>query len=132
MSQVDLNKQEDGQSTQMNSQNQQGNYQDPLAGRQNQMENGHGPSSAADPKPDKKKMGGSDWIATIVSMLLVWLVGPVGALICFGGYWAVRSIVKSKMTTGLKVFLGVIVGLAFFVLLVVFVFFSAYISASIN
>lgn len=132
MSQVDLEKQENGDNTEKNRQNQEGYYQDPLAGRQNQMGSGQGPSQAADAKPEKKKMGGSDWVATIVTIVLVRLVGVVGALICFGGYWAVRAIVKSKMSTGMKVLLGVLVGLAFIVLFVVFIFFAAYISASIN
>ena len=135
MSQVDLNKQQGGNTDQnaaADLQQQAGTYQDPLANAQNQGGTYQDPLQKAGKEPEKKKMGGSDWVATILAVVLVRLVGVVGALICFGGYWAVRAIVKSKMAVGAKVILSILVGLAFVILFIVFIIFSAYLSASIN
>ena len=134
MSEVDLNKQQEGNTEQGAAANfgqETGTYQDPLANAQQQGAY-QDPLQNAGKEPEKKKMGGSDWVATILAVVLVRLVGVVGALICFGGYWAVRAIVKSKMAVGAKVVLGILVGLAFVLLMIVFIIFSAYLSASIN
>ena len=37
----------------------------------------------------KKKMNGADVTATVVSVVLIFLFGVLGALICYGGYWLV-------------------------------------------
>lgn len=115
-----------------NAQNQAGTYQDPLATPQNQAGKYQDPLQNAGKEPGKKKMRGGDWVATIVAIVLVRLVGLIGALICFGGYWVVRAIAKSKMSVGLKVVLSILVAVAFLILLIVFILFSAYLSASIS
>lgn len=69
----------------------------------------------------KKKMGKADIAATIVAFLLVKLFGFLGALICYGGYWAVRSIAKSRMPLVARIILGIVVAVAFIVLLVVLI-----------
>ncbi len=115
-----------------NTQNQGGNYQDPLANTQNQGGFYQDPLQNAGKEPTKKKMGSSDWVATVLAVVLVRLIGVVGALICFGGYWAVRAIIKSRMSVGAKVALSILVGLAFVLLFIVFLIFSVYLSASLN
>lgn len=86
-------------------------YQDPLM-----TENG---------KPAKKKMGGSTIAATIVSVVVFYFFGLLGGLICYGGYWLVYAIIRSKMPVAAKVILSVVVVLVFLVLLVLFILFAA-------
>ncbi|MBQ2801951.1 MAG: hypothetical protein IJF03_11275 [Lachnospiraceae bacterium] len=85
-------------------------YVDPIA-----TQNGETP---------KKKMGKGDIAATIVSIALIKLFGIIGALICYGGYWAVRAIAKSRMPLAARIILGIVVALVFVVLLVLFILFS--------
>lgn len=66
----------------------------------------------------KKKMGKADIAATIVAFLLVKLFGFLGALICYGGYWAVRGIAKSRMPLVVRIILGIVVAVVFVVLLI--------------
>lgn len=86
-------------------------------------------SQTSNPQADAKKFGGSDIAATIVSVVLVLLFGLLGALICYGGYWAVRAVIKSKMSVAAKVILSIILIIAFIVLMVVFIFASAALQA---
>lgn len=99
--------------------------QEELNNQQEQAENYQDPIATTEGEPEKKKMGGSTIAATIISIALIKLVGLIGALICYGGYWAVRAIAKSKMSLGARIALGILVGVAFLVLLVVFILFSA-------
>lgn len=80
-------------------------YQDPLATQQSV-------------EPQKKKMGTDSVIATIGAVVLVFLVGVLGALICYAGYWLVRTVIKSNMNMALKVILSVIIVIAALALLV--------------
>lgn len=80
---------------------------------------------------EKKKMNGADITATVVSVVLVFLFGLIGALICYGGYWIVRTIAKSKMPLTARVILGTIVAIVFIALLVGFILFSAGIRANL-
>lgn len=98
-------------------QNTNGNYQDPIV--------------TSEGKPAKKKMGGSTIAATIVSVVVFFLFGIIGGLICYGGYWAVYAIAKSKMPLAAKIILGIIVGLVFVVLLFIFIVFAAALRASV-
>ncbi len=100
-----------------NQQNQTGNYQDPIAN--------------AEGKPAKKKTTGTTIAATVVSVIVFILFGAIGGLICYGGYWAVLAIAKSKMPTGAKVVLATLVGLAFLILLFVFILFAASLRAGV-
>lgn len=79
----------------------------------------------------KKKMNGADVTATVVSVVLIFLFGVLGALICYGGYWLVRTIAKSKMPLAARIILGTIVAIVFIALLVGFILFSAGIRADI-
>jgi len=92
-------------------QNENGTYQDPL-----ETSNG---------KPEKKKVGGSAIVATIVSVAVVRLFGILGGLICFGGYWAVYGIAKSKMPLAARIILCILVALVFVVLLFAFILFAS-------
>lgn len=76
----------------------------------------------------KKKISGGDIAATIVSVALIRIFGIIGALICYGGYWAVRGIAKSKMPLAARIILGIVVGIVFLVLLVLFILFTIGIS----
>ena len=93
-----------------------GGYTDPLAdGTVN---------SADDGQPAKKKGGTGSAIGSTVAAVVVWkLLGLVGALICFGGFWAVRAVIKSKMSTALKVILSILIVLG--CLLLMFLYFLA-------
>ncbi len=82
-------------------------------------------SQASNPQADAKKFGGTDIAATIVSIVLVLLFGLVGALICYGGYWLVRAVIKSKMPVAAKVILSIVLIIVFIVLLIVFIFAGA-------
>ena len=114
------------------SQSQPGTYQDPRMNGQNQLETYQDPLQGTGKEAGKKKVDGSGWIATVVTIVLVRLIGLIGALICYGGFWAVRAIIKSKMAVGAKVILSIVVIVAFLVLLVVFFILGIYLSASIN
>lgn len=83
------------------------------------------PLTAQGGKPVKSKSKGATAIATVVAVIVFFLFGALGGLICYGGYWAVLAIAKSKLPTAAKVILGVVVGLAFLILLIVFIFFAA-------
>ena len=83
------------------------------------------PLTAQGGKPVKSKSRGATIVATIVAAIVFFMFGAIGGLICYGGYWAVLAIAKSKLPTAAKVILGVVVGLAFVILLVVFIFFVA-------
>lgn len=103
MSQEELNNQQDATSE---------NYQDPIA-----TPNGEKPA---------KKSGGAAGIGSTIAAVVVWrLFGLVGGLICFGGFWAVYGIAKSKLPLAAKIILGIVVGLAFLVLLFVFILVAA-------
>ncbi len=90
-------------------------YVDPIA-----TQNGETP---------KKKMGKGDIAATIISVALIKLFGIIGALICYGGYWAVRGIAKSKMPLAARIILGIVVALVFVALLILFILLSIGIQA---
>lgn len=90
------------------------------------------PLTAQTGKPVKNKAGGGLTIAaTAVSVIVFFLFGAIGGLICYGGYWAVLAIAKSKLPTTAKVILGVVVGLAFVILLFAFILFAAAIRESL-
>ncbi len=90
---------------------QEGAYQDPLA--------------AADEKPKKKSSGASTIVATIVSVIVFRFFGILGGLICFGGYWAVRAVILSKMPVAAKVILSVVIVFGFLLLMFLFILFAA-------
>lgn len=104
--------QENNQQEWNNQQEQTETYQDPIA-------------ASTGGEPAKKKVSGSTIAATVVSVIVFYLFGIIGGLICYGGYWAVRAIAKSKMPLAARIILGILVGLIFFVLLIVFILFSA-------
>lgn len=81
-------------------------------------------------KPEKKKVGGSTVAATVASIAVVRLFGLLGGLICFGGYWAVYGIAKSRLPVAARVILCLIVALAFIVLLLAFILLSSAIVSS--
>lgn len=83
------------------------------------------PIGTTNGKPEKKKAGGSTIAATIVSVVVVYLFGLIGGLICYGGYWAVFGIAKSKLPTAARVILCLIVALVFIVLLLAFILLSS-------
>lgn len=107
MSQENLNNQESTDN----------NYVDPIA-----TQNG---------ETAKKKMSGGDIAATVISIVLIKFFGIIGALICYGGYWAVRGIAKSKMPLAARIILGIVVGLVFLGLLILFILFSIGVSAAL-
>lgn len=84
----------------------------------------------ANGKPEKKKAGGSTIAATVISIVLVFLFGLVGGLICYAGYWAVFGIAKSKLPVAARVILCLLVALAFIVLLFAFILFSSTLAGS--
>ncbi len=90
-------------------------------------------NAAPDGSQPEKKSGSKalDILATVVSFGVVFLFGILGGLICFGGYWLVKVIVKSKMPTAAKVILSVLVVLVFLALLAAFVLFSAAVQANV-
>ncbi len=81
------------------------NYQDPLA-----AQNGEAPA--------KKKSGGAAGVGSAIAAVVVWrLFGLIGGLICFGGFWAVYGIAKSKLPLAARIVLCIVVALAFIALL---------------
>lgn len=102
----------------MNTQNNMNGYQDPL-----NTQNG---------APAKKKVSGSTIVATVVAVAVFFLFGAVGGAICYGGYWAVRAIAKSRMPLVARIILSIVVGLVFLVLLIVFILFAAGLNAALN
>lgn len=102
----------------MNTQNNMNEYQDPL-----NTQNG---------APAKKKMSGSTVAATVVAIALVFCFGVIGGAICYGGYWVVRAIAKSRMPLVARIILSIVVGLIFLVLLIVFILFAAGLNAALN
>ena len=86
-------------------------YQDPIA--------------TAEQKPEKKQSTGAVIASTAGTVLLYKLFGIIGAAICFGGFWGIMAIAKSKLPTAAKVILGVLVGIACIVLLGLFILLSA-------
>lgn len=89
------------------------------------------PLTAQTGQPVKKKTGGMTIAATAVSVIVFFLFGAIGGLICYGGYWAVLGIAKSKLPTAAKVILGVVVGLAFVILLFAFILFATAVRESL-
>lgn len=88
-------------------------YQDPIA--------------STEGKPKKKASSAADVAATAVSAGVFFLFGVLGGLICYGGYWSVRAVIKSKMPVAAKVILSVVL---VFVFLAVFVIFSLWAAAA--
>ncbi len=86
-------------------------------------------SQTSTPQADAKKLGGSDLAATAISIVLVKLLGLIGALICYGGYWAVRALSKSKLSVAAKVILSIVLSITFFVLMVVYIYAAALLRA---
>ncbi len=103
------------QSNNTNVQNQNGTWQDPIA--------------ADTAKPAKKKSSVADIVATVGAFALVYLFGLIGALICYGAYWAVRAVVKSRMNMAVKVILSIVIILAALVLMAIFIMFAASLQA---
>lgn len=89
------------------------------------------PLSAQSGQPPKKKASGSTVAATVVSVIVFFMFGIFGGLICFGGYWAVKSIATSRMPLAVRIVLSVIVGIIALALLIAFILFSATIQANI-
>lgn len=99
------------------------NYTDPLASTDTV-------AAADDGQPAKKKGGTGSAIGSTVAAVLVWrLFGLVGALICFGGFWAVRAVIKSKMSVALKVILSVLIVLGCLILMFVYILAVAAVTA---
>lgn len=87
-------------------------YQDPIA--------------STEGKPEKKKGStAANVTATVVSVVVFYLFGLVGGLICYGGYWAVRAVIMSKMSVAAKVILSIILVFVFLALMVAFILFVA-------
>lgn len=86
------------------------------------------PLETANGKPEKKKVGGSTIAATIISVVLIRLFGILGGLICYGGYWAVYGIAKSKLPLAARIILCILVAFLFVVLLFAFIVFAATLS----
>lgn len=97
-------------------QTENGTYQDPL--------------ETANGKPEKKKVGGSTIAATIISVAVIRLFGILGGLICYGGYWAVYGIAKSKIPLAARIILCILVALVFVVLLFAFILFASTLTAT--
>lgn len=94
------------------------NYTDPLASGSVAV--------ADDGQPAKKKGDTGSVIASTVAAVVIWrLFGILGALICYGGFWAVRAVIKSKMSTALKVILSVLIVLGFLILLFLYILVTA-------
>lgn len=89
-------------------------YEDPIA-------------TAAGDKPAKKSKGGASVVASSVAAVIVWrLFGLIGGLICYGGFWAVYGIAKSRLSVAAKIPLCILAALVFLALLFVFIMFAAY------
>ncbi len=103
------------QNNQQNMDNQQNmNYQDPLA------------TGVGAAQPEKKKGGTGSLVGSTVAAVLVWrLFGLIGGLICYGGFWGVRAIIKSKMPVAAKVVLSILVILGLLILMFVYILFVA-------
>lgn len=87
--------------------------------------------STTDGKPADKKVGGSTIAATIVAVLLFKLFGIIGALICYGGYWAIYAVAtKTKLPLAAKIIIGILLGIVFLVLLFLFIILSGVIQAN--
>lgn len=88
---------------------QNANYEDPLA--------------AADGGKPAKKSGGSASVigSTIVSVLVWRLFGLIGGLICYGGFWAVYAIAKTKLPLAARIVLCILVALGFVFLMLVYI-----------
>lgn len=99
------------QENMLNQQNEQGTYQDPLA--------------TTGGEPAKKKISGSSIGAVVGTVVMMRLFGLIGALICFGGFCAVRAVIKSKMAVAAKVVISVLLVLVFLGLLIFFILFSS-------
>lgn len=89
------------------------------------------PITAADGgKPAKKnKSTGSVIGSTIVAVVIGYLFGAVGGLICYGGFWAVYAIAKTKLPVPARVVLCVLTALVFLFLLFLLIILVA---ASVN
>ncbi len=96
-----------------------GSYVDPIA----TME------QAPEQKPEKKQGAGAGILSVVVSVIVFKFFGIIGGVICFAGFAAVTAIIKSKMSTALKVVLSVLTVLGFLVLLFAFILLSAAILA---
>ena len=93
-------------------------YQDPLASTGGEAQ-----------QPKKKGSTAADVVGTVVSVAVVFMFGLVGGLICYGGYWAVRAVITSKMSVAAKVILSVVLVFVFLILLIAFILFAAYLRA---
>ncbi|MDE6313755.1 MAG: hypothetical protein K2M46_09100 [Lachnospiraceae bacterium] len=79
-------------------------YQDPIA-----QQNG---------TPAKKKVSKATISASIVCLVLVRVLGLLGALICYGGFWAVMAVATNrKMPLAVRIILSIILTLVFIVIL---------------
>lgn len=105
------------QNNQQNMDNQQNmNYEDPLATA----------AGAGEGQPEKKKGGTGSLIGSTVAAVLVWrLFGLVGGLICYGGFWGVRAVIKSKLPVAAKVVLSILLILGLVILMFVYILFLA-------
>lgn len=73
-----------------------------------------------------KKQGTASMIASTAVSVIVWrLFGLVGALICFGGFWAVCAIAKSRLPIAARIILCILTAVGFLVLLFVVILASA-------
>ncbi len=94
--------------------------------RMQQSENDQNLSGEADGEKPEKKKGNASLIGSTVVSVLVWrLFGVVGGLICFGGFWAVCGIAKSKLPLTAKIILCILTAVGFLVLLFLFILFTA-------
>ncbi len=97
-----------------------GTYVDPIA------TNG---TVEVEAKPEKKQ-GKAAGILTIVGTVLLYkLFGIIGGAICLAGAAVVGAIVKSKMSTAVKVILSILTIVGFLILLFAFILLSAAIFA---
>lgn len=97
--------------------NMQSTYQDPI--------------STTEGKPADKKVGGSTIAATVVSVLLFRFFGIIGALICYGGYWAIYAVAtKTKLPLAAKIIIGILLGFVFLAILFLFILLSGVIQAN--
>lgn len=103
----------------MNETNEQINeYQDPITAQSGE-------------KP-KKKVASSSIIATVVCVVLISLVGIVGALICYAGFWSVRAIIKNnRLPMAAKIILSILVTVVFIVVFIVVMLALAAVMANI-
>ena len=101
---------------------------------QNNQQDTVNSGSYTDPLADSTVAASDDGtgsaIGSTVAAVLVWqLFGLAGALICFGGFWAVRAVIKSRMSTALKVILSVLIVLGGLLLMFLYILAVAAISA---